>query len=102
MTLAFARQRPFKKGFLLGKDASLSERSVPESKSNKCDVSSHRHDGVREVAMLRSVIETSREILAAVVVSKMIKTPNLQTTEIARGWGAVRKSEGFIVALKLL
>ncbi|MCF6314077.1 MAG: hypothetical protein L3J39_16640 [Verrucomicrobiales bacterium] len=48
----------------LGNDASLLKRSVPESKNNRCYVSSHRHGGVREVGMLRSVIETSREVLA--------------------------------------
>ncbi len=48
----------------LGNDASLSEGSVPESKNNRSYVSSHRHGGVREVGMPRSVIETSREILA--------------------------------------
>jgi hypothetical protein len=47
----------------LGNDASLSERRISESKNNRHHVSSHRHGGVREVGMLRSVIETSRENL---------------------------------------
>ena len=55
----------------LGKDAFLSKGSVSESKSNKCYVSSHCHGGVCEAGMLRGVIETSREILTGLEISKM-------------------------------
>jgi hypothetical protein len=81
-------------------------RRVPESKNNRYDVSSHRHGGVREVGMLRSVIETSREILAVVAVRKMSKTPRMtsyQNREDAgdcKEVGGVHSSDdGFVMKL---
>jgi len=50
----------------LGNDSPSAWRRVPESKNNRCYTSSHRHGGVCGVGMLRSVIETSREILIGV------------------------------------
>lgn len=47
----------------LGNDMSSETRSVSESKNNRYDASNHRHGGVGGVGMLRSMIETSREIL---------------------------------------
>jgi len=47
----------------LGNGASTQGRSAREPKNNRCYVSNYRHGGVYGVGMLRSVIETSREIL---------------------------------------
>lgn len=60
----------------LGNDALFLKRSggVPESKNNRCYASSHRHGGVGGVGMLRSVIETNREILTDVEINEAIKT----------------------------
>ncbi len=61
----------------LGNDAAGNPSSVSESKENRCYVSSHRHGGVRGVGMLRSVIEKSREILAAVFPRQKGGTPHV-------------------------
>jgi len=47
----------------IGTNASCNHAgSVPESKDNRCNASVHRHGGVCVVGMLRSGLETSREI----------------------------------------
>lgn len=51
----------------LGNGGSTKGGYIRESKNNGCYASNHRHGGVCEVGMLRSVIETSREILISVV-----------------------------------
>ena len=47
----------------LGNNASANCRSIPESKNNRYDAPKHHCGGVCGVGMLRSEIETSREIL---------------------------------------
>ena len=54
----------------LGNDTVLYENGVPESKNNRCYASFHRHGGVCGVGMLRSVIETSGEILIIGITAK--------------------------------
>ena len=65
----------------LGNDASLFEGSVLESKSNRCYVSSHRHGGVREVGMLRSVIAENREILIDAEINEAIKATRITSCD---------------------
>jgi hypothetical protein len=69
----------------LGNDASLREGSVRESKNNRCYVSSHHHGGVREVGMLRSVIETSREILTDAEINEAIKATGISSCQNSKG-----------------
>jgi hypothetical protein len=72
----------------LGNDASLtltSEGSIPESKSNRCYVSSHRHGGVRGVGMLRSVIDIIREILIDAEIGKTIKATHIASCHNSKG-----------------
>lgn len=69
----------------LGKGSSLLERDAPESNNNRCIESSHRHGGVREVGMLRSVIEKSREILTGAESSKMIKATRITSCKNSKG-----------------
>jgi hypothetical protein len=47
----------------LGNDNYMKHSAIRESKNSRCYASSHRHGGVGGVGTLRSVIETSREIL---------------------------------------
>ncbi len=65
----------------LGNDASLSERSVPESKNNRQYVSSHHHGGVREVGMLRSVIDITREILIDAEINEAIEATRITSCD---------------------
>ena len=65
----------------LGKDSSSRARRVSESKNNWCYASSHRHGGVCGVGMLRSVIETSREILIDIL--SPFRNESCETTHIA-------------------
>ena len=82
-----------------GNDASLKEGSVPESKNNRCIESSHHHGGVREVGMLRSVIEKSREILADAKINEAIKVTGNPSCRNSKGAlvseevGVVRSSD---------
>ena len=61
----------------LGNGASISGGRASESKNNKCYASSYRHGGVGGVRMLRSVIETSREILIDAKVNKATKATHI-------------------------
>jgi len=69
----------------LGKGSSLLERDAPVSKNNRCIESSHRHGGVREVGMLRSVIEKSREILTGAKKSKKIEATRITSCKHSKG-----------------
>ena len=61
----------------LGNDLPSATRCVPESKNNRCYASSYHHSGVGEVGMLRSVIETSREILTDAEINEAIKATRI-------------------------
>ena len=61
----------------LGNDTSSETRSVPESKNNRYDASNHRHGGVGGVGMLRSMIETNREILMGAEVNKVAEATDI-------------------------
>jgi hypothetical protein len=53
-----------------GNDFLQQKKEVLESKYNRCHAPSYRPSGVGGVGMLRSVIETNREILTAVEVNE--------------------------------
>lgn len=57
----------------LGNDMPGATRCVPESKNNRYNASIHRHGGVCGVGMLRSMIETSREILRDAETNKTVR-----------------------------
>jgi hypothetical protein len=58
----------------IGNDFLQQKEGVSESKYNRCYAPSYRHSGVGGVGMLRSVIETNREILTAFEVNETTKT----------------------------
>jgi len=82
----------------LGKGSSLLERDAPVSKNNRCIESSHRHGGVREVGMLRSVIEKSGRSSLEPRKVKRSRQHALQAANTARVCWSVRKSEWLVVA----
>jgi hypothetical protein len=89
----------------LGNDASVINRSVRESKNNRCYASSQHHGGVGGVGMLRNVIEANREILTDGMNSKEVKpthTTNLydKSVLVCEEVGGVHSSDdGFVMKL---
>ncbi len=93
----------------LGNDtslSSLSKESVPESKNNRQYVSSHHHGGVREVGMLRSVIDITREILIDAEINEAIKATRITSCDYSKNTlvdeevgGANKSVDGFVMKL---
>ncbi len=82
------------------------ERSIPESKNNRQYVSSHHHGGVREVGMLRSVIDITREILIDAEINEAIKATRITSCDNSKNamvgeevGGANKSVDGFVMKL---
>lgn len=89
----------------LGNDAPVLNRSVRESKNNRCYASSQHHGGVGGVGMLRNVIEINREILTDGMNSKEVMpthttSPSDKSVVVCEEVGGVHSSDdGFVMKL---